>query len=269
VAAEELRVDIDVVDVVAGDTSRGPYSLGTLASRTAVVTGSATRNASQALARKLLESAAGRSTYCADELVPDNGRIIYPDGESVPFDEIVRRVTEPDTDGILSAEGMYHADAQGTFGGACHGVAVEVDAHTGKTSIRRYVVAEDCGQMLNPTIVEGQIAGGVAQGIGSALYERSVYDDSGQPVTSTLMDYPLPSTMEVPNVEVYHVETVGKGPAGAKGVGEGGAIGPMAAVANAVADAVGSELASLVTHMPLTPSRLWEIIHREERTHEQ
>jgi carbon-monoxide dehydrogenase large subunit len=124
------------------------------------------------------------------------------------------------------------------YSNACHVCTCEVDAETGQVRLLRYVVSEDCGVMINPMIVEGQIAGGVAQGIGGTLYEHLVYDDDGNPVTTTFLDYLIPTAAEVPAVEYGHIETPGTTPGGHKGMGEGGAIGSPPAVFNAVADAL-------------------------------
>jgi len=138
---------------------------------------------------------------------------------------------------------------------ACHACTVEVDVHTGLVKILRYVVSEDCGPMINPMVVEGQIAGGVAQGIGGVLLEHMVYDADGNPLTTTFMDYLLPTACEVPDVEYGHVVTPANTPGGFKGVGEGGAIGSPPAVLNAVADALAS-LGARITGTPLGPAQV-------------
>lgn len=264
VVADELGVGLDVVDVVAGDTSLVPYSMGTLASRAAVVGGLTAQRAARALAGRLRDVAARRWSVRPEEVELRGGRASLPDGRAARLGDVVGWAADDTSSPVLSEESAYDGPAQGTFSGACHGAVVAVDTETGQVRVTRYVVAEDCGQMLNPTVVEGQVHGGVAQGLGGALFERLVYDDHGQLVTTTLMDYPLPSSVEVPDIEIHHVSTPGYGPAGAKGVGEGGAIGVMAAVANAVADALGPELAASVTHVPLTPLRVWEIVQGRE-----
>jgi carbon-monoxide dehydrogenase large subunit len=145
---------------------------------------------------------------------------------------------------------------------------VEIDPATGDVRIERYVVAEDCGVMINPMIVEGQVRGGVAQGIAAALYEQLVYDDEGQLLTSTLMDYLVPTATEIPNVEILHLETPCEyTETGAKGMGEGGTMGAPAAVASAVADAL-SHLDIEVDRLPITPDRLRAAI-RESQAHEE
>jgi aerobic carbon-monoxide dehydrogenase large subunit len=181
---------------------------------------------------------------------------------AVPVEEVARVAHAPAAE--ARPEGMppgleatERFDPPGpTFSGAVHVAAVEVDRHTGRVSIRDYVVVEDCGPVINPTIVEGQIHGAVAQGIGEALAERLVYDESGQLLTGTLMDYPLPVAATLPSFTVGHMETPSPlTPGGYKGMGEGGTIGAPAAVANAVADAV-KPLGVAVTALPILAETL-------------
>ncbi|MCJ7437264.1 MAG: molybdopterin-dependent oxidoreductase, partial [Acidimicrobiia bacterium] len=146
-----------------------------------------------------------------------------------------------------------------TWSNACHVCTVEVDPDTGIVKVLRYVVSEDCGVMINPMIVEGQIAGGVAQGIGGVLYEHFVYDEHGTPLTTTFLDYLVPTATEVPVIEHGHVETRSPTPGGHKGMGEGGAIGSPPAVFNAVADALALRGAK-VTAQPLTPTRILDAL---------
>src|SRR5262249_46631826 len=138
---------------------------------------------------------------------------------------------------------------------ACHACTVEIDRATGHVQILRYVVSEDCGVMINPMIVEGQVAGGVVQGIGGTLYEHFVYDDDGNPLTTTFMDYLLPTSTEVPTIEYGHIETPAPTPGGHKGMGEGGAIGSPPAVFNAVADAL-ALVDATIDRTPLTPDAI-------------
>src|SRR5262249_29795153 len=143
---------------------------------------------------------------------------------------------------------------------ATHVCTCEVDVDTGRVTLLRYVVAEDCGPMINPNVVEGQIAGGTVQGIGGALLEQMVWDDDGNPLVSTFVDYLLPTSTEVPSIEYVHVEgSSGPGPGGYKGVGEGGAIASPAAVANAVADAL-APFGITIDRLPLTPSAVRALI---------
>ena len=149
-----------------------------------------------------------------------------------------------------------------THANATHLATVEVDIETGQIKILRYIVVEDCGTIINPMVVDGQIQGGVAQGIGTALYEQLVYDENGQLLTGTLMDYLAPTATEVPRVEIGHIESPSPyTPKGIKGVGEGGAIAPPAAIANAVADALGP-FGVRVNEVPLTPERVLGFLER-------
>jgi carbon-monoxide dehydrogenase large subunit len=144
---------------------------------------------------------------------------------------------------------------------ATHVCTCEVDIQTGQVTLLRYIVSEDCGPMINPTVVEGQIAGGTVQGIGGVLYEHLAYDPDGNPITSTFLDYVLPTAAEVPVIEYGHVETPSAGPGGHKGVGEGGAIGAPPAVVNAVADAL-APFGVEITRLPLTPSAIVALVRR-------
>ena len=147
-----------------------------------------------------------------------------------------------------------------TYTSAVHVACVEVDAGTGAVRLLRYLVAHDCGRLINPVIVEGQIHGGVAQGIGGGLLEEMMYDEQGQLLTGTFMDYLVPTAMEVPDIETVHLEYPSpRNPLGVKGIGEGGAISPPAAIANAVEDAL-APFGVRVTRAPLGPSRVLELI---------
>jgi aerobic carbon-monoxide dehydrogenase large subunit len=160
----------------------------------------------------------------------------------------------------LEVATRWLTDAQGsTYSNACHMCTCEVDRATGQVTILRYVVSEDCGVMINPTVVEGQIAGGVIQGIGGVLYEEFTYDAHGTPLTTTFLDYLLPTASEAPDLEYDHIQTPSERPGGFKGLGEGGAIGAPAAVFNAVADAL-APLGVRLTRQPLTPTAIFEAI---------
>jgi carbon-monoxide dehydrogenase large subunit len=153
-----------------------------------------------------------------------------------------------------------------THSNATHVATVEVDSETGQVKLLRYIVVEDCGTIINPMVVDGQIQGGVAQGIGMALYEQALYDENGQFLTGTLMDYLLPTTVDVPRVEIGHIESPSPlTPGGIKGMGEGGAIAPPAAIANAVADALAT-FGARVNAVPLTPERILSFIERGQAT---
>jgi carbon-monoxide dehydrogenase large subunit len=163
----------------------------------------------------------------------------------------------------LEASARYTATAPAIWVNATHACTCEVDVETGRVSLLRYIVSEDCGPMINPNVVEGQIAGGVVQGIGGVLFEHLAYDDDGNPLATTFTDYLVPSAAEVPAIEYGHVETPSPGPGGYKGVGEGGAIGAPPAVVNAVADAL-SPFGVTVTRLPLSPSRIMALLQQRE-----
>jgi carbon-monoxide dehydrogenase large subunit len=176
-------------------------------------------------------------------------RMAYLEAERLP----------PEIPAGLEASARYKARTGSIFVNATHVCTCEVDVTTGKVTLLRYIVSEDCGPMINPNVVEGQIAGGTVQGIGGALYEHLEYDEAGNPVTTTLMDYLVPTASDVPLLEYGHVETPSPGPGGYKGVGEGGAIGAPPAVVNAVADAL-SPFGVRVTELPLTPSAIVSLL---------
>jgi carbon-monoxide dehydrogenase large subunit len=159
----------------------------------------------------------------------------------------------------LEASGRYKSAGMAVWANASHVCTCEVDPATGVVTLLRYIVSEDCGPMINPAIVEGQIAGGTVQGIGGVLYEHLAYDADGNPLTSTFMDYLLPTIAEVPVIEYGHVESPAPNPGGYKGVGEGGAIGSPPAVVNAVADAL-APLGVTITRLPLSPPAIVELI---------
>jgi CO/xanthine dehydrogenase Mo-binding subunit len=183
------------------------------------------------------------------------------------------RLVKPRSGAVLAAgeaPGLeafgYYAPPQATFASGCHVAIVEVDPGTGEVTLLRYVVQHDCGTIVNPTIVEGQILGGVAQGIGGALYEKIVYDEAGQPLTTTYMDFLMPTAMEIPEIEIVHLETPSPlNPLGIKGVGEAGAIPGPAVLAEAIEDAL-RPLGVSIREMPLSPNRIRELIERAERS---
>jgi aerobic carbon-monoxide dehydrogenase large subunit len=173
----------------------------------------------------------------------------------------------PDVPPGLEASGRFASGARSNWANATHVCTCEVDAATGQVELLRYIVSEDCGAMINPNVVEGQIAGGTVQGIGGALLEQITYDEDGNPLSTTFMDYLLPTASEVPEIEYGHLETPGPLPGGFKGVGEGGAIGAPPAVVNAVNDAL-APLGVTLTRLPLTPATVLDQI-RDEMIHDK
>ena len=262
VVAEELGIDIDDVTVVQGDTAVTAYGRGTGGSGTAVIAGNSCRLACAEVRAKAIEIAAHLMEAAPDDLEIVDGRIAVrgTPARAIAWAEVARvayletaRLPEGMTIG-LEATATFKAPGF-SWSNACHVCTVEVDRATGVVQILRYVVSEDCGKMINPMIVEGQIAGGVVQGIGGTLYEHFVYDDDGNPLTTTFMDYLLPTTAEVPTIEYGHVETPSPTPGGHKGMGEGGAIGSPPAVFNAVADAL-ALVGATIDRTPLGPDAI-------------
>jgi carbon-monoxide dehydrogenase large subunit len=236
IVADQLGVPLEQVIVVQPDTADTPEGSGTFASRGAVALSGAAGVAAVTLRKKVLDLAGGLLEASPADLVLNGGRVTVrgmPD-RGVSLADLARAA------GTVSLEVIERFDPPGpTFSGAVHVASVEVDAETGRVTVRGYVVVEDCGPVINPMIVEGQVHGAVAQGIGEALGERLVYDESGQLLTGSLMDYALPTAADLPSFTLGHLETPSPlTPGGRKGMGEGGTIGAPAAIANAVADAV-------------------------------
>ena len=269
IIADEVGVTPHRVRVVASDTDRTPYGWGSFASRAMVLAGGATYLAAQKLAAPLRAIAGEVLEAAADDVVLADGRATVA-GTSVGAEiaELARiahhhtqRLPEGASPG-LSAQAGY--DPGGTFSNACHVAEVEVDLDTGGVAVRRFVVVEDAGRLINPMIVDGQIRGGVAQGIANALLEEVVYDDDGNILTTSLMDYLPPTTTEIPDIEILHLETISDATvSGAKGVGEGGTIGAPAAVLNAVNDAL-AHLGVAINEMPATPERVRALVRAAE-----
>lgn len=266
VAAEHLGCAQDDVIVIQGDTAATPWGAGTGGSRSAVLIGNAVAAASTELRSKLLEIAADALEAAVEDLEIDNSRVFVRGTatKGMSFSDLGQLAYHnPDMLGPgmtpgLEASHRFKAPPF-TFSNACHICTCEVDVNTGRVTILRYVVSEDCGRMINPKVVEGQIFGGVVQGIGGVLYEHMVYDDDGNPLTSTFVDYLLPTACEAPIIEVGHIESPGPNPLGVKGMGEGGAIASPAAVVNAVADAL-APLGVRVSGSPLGPRQILDMI---------
>jgi len=266
VVAEHLGVAYEDVRVVQGDTDRTPFGGGTGGSRTAVIAGNASREAALKV-REMVVGVAAHLLEAAPEDLEVHDGVVSVRGtpvRNVSLAAVAAAVHNagtglpPDVPRLLEATGRYQTSSP-TWSNACHICTVEVDRITGQVEILRYVVSEDCGRMLNPMVVEGQVHGGVVQGIGGVLYEHFVYDEAGNPLTTTFLDYLLPTAAESPRIEIDHVVTDGPNPEGVKGMGEGGAIGSVPAVVNAVADAL-AQVGATVTEQPLTPVRVVEAL---------
>jgi carbon-monoxide dehydrogenase large subunit len=261
VVADRLGVALERVRLVPLDTQAAPVGSGTFGSRAAVAFGGTVAVAADVVADKLRALAASRLEASAADIVLADGCAAVrgaPD-HGVAITELARLAYSPPSGGLPPAlnpglEATIYFDPPGqTFSGAVHVAAVELDRATGRIQVTRYVVVEDCGPIINPLLVEGQIHGAVAQGLGEALFEELVYDGAGQLLTATLMDYALPTAALIPALEIGHLETPSpRMPGGFKGMGEGGTIGAPAALANAVADAVRP---AAVTRLPLRAER--------------
>lgn len=259
VCADELRVDPQAVTVVGGDTEGLDRGWGTVASRSAVVAGNAVADASRAVGDLARETAARMLGVAPDELLLEDGRVVAAASPDLGVDlEAVAKVAEEE--GAPLEATRYYEPPTVTWAVGAHAVLLEVDAETGEVRILRYAVAHDCGRVINPAIVEGQVVGGVAQGIGEALYEEVLYDDEGQLLNATLADYLVPTSGEIPPVALAHLETPSPlNPLGIRGVGEGGAVPPPAAVANAVEDAL-ARYGAVVRRVPITPEYVRSLV---------
>jgi carbon-monoxide dehydrogenase large subunit len=268
VVADELGVDIAHVRVLQGDTDAAPLGPGTGGSRSAVSTGSAARKAASEVRSQVIALAAHLLEAAPEDLEIVDGRaqVVGTPTRGMTIAQLAEKAyTEPGNlppgqSPGLEAQARFSPTNFCTWSNACHICTVEVDRDTGAVEILRYVVSEDCGVMINPNVVEGQIAGGVAQGLGGVLYEHATYDDEGNPLATTFVDYLLPTAAEVPVIEYGHIETpASSNPGGHKGMGEGGALGSPPAVINAVADAL-APLGVKVRSQPLGPADIIDLI---------
>jgi aerobic carbon-monoxide dehydrogenase large subunit len=267
IIADDLGARFEDIRVIQGDSDAVPMSTGTYASRSAVLGGGAAKHASQILREKIKKVASHLLEASADDIDVFGGRaIVAGTDRAVTFRQIAKAVysdmkTLP-VDARQELEGSFTYDPiNGTTACATHLAAVEVDPTTCFVKIHKYVVAEDCGRIINPMIVDGQVHGGVAQGIGAALYEELIYDEDGQLVSASLADYVIPSAVEIPNIDVVHIESASAVTGGFRGMGEGGTIGAPAAIANAIADAL-SSLDINVSILPMTPERIFRLLEK-------
>jgi carbon-monoxide dehydrogenase large subunit len=286
IAADELGVPIERIRVTTGDTRRLGWGVGTFASRTAVVSGNAVHKAAAEVRRQAADLAARILEADPEDIEFTDGRVgvvgspshglelgqlaamanplRYAFGEETAEAALLTRrvyasqeVPLPDgtTPGLNATE--YFSPASGVFGFGMHAAVVEVDEATCDVRILDYVVGHDCGRIINPTIVDGQLYGGIAQGIGGALYERMAYDEQGQLLNASFMDFLMPYATELPEPVLFHTETPSPNNVlGVKGVGEAGTIPVAGAIANAVSDAIGIQ----VDTMPISPSQIFELM---------
>jgi len=271
IAADQLGVAVGDVDVITGDTDQFYWGAGTFASRGAVVAGNAVNEASKAVRKKALKLASDLFECSEDDLVLENGKVSIvgiPEkfvklGELAGRANPMRGAVEPGTEPGLEST-QYFGPKMGATANGVHAMIVEMDPRTFELKILKYVVVHDCGTVINPMILAGQIYGGVAQGIGNAFYEKLVFDDQGQLLNASLADYLLPTALEVPRMELGHTVTKSPlNPLGIKGAGEAGAIPAGPLFAQAIEDALdlkgrGVELSEI----PLSPSRLFELTRK-------
>jgi carbon-monoxide dehydrogenase large subunit len=270
VAAEQLGVDVRDVEVTTGDTDQFDWGVGTFASRGAVVAGAATHEAAKAVRGKILKAAAEHFECAEEDLVIEDGKVAIagiPErhitlGALAGLANPLRGAVKPGTEPGLEATSYFGPEMGATAAGV-HAMVVEMDPQTCQAKILRYVVVHDCGTVLNPLILAGQIQGGVAQGIGNAFFEGLAWSEDGQLLNASLADYLLPTALDVPRMELRHTVTPSPlNPLGTKGAGEGGAIPVGALYAQAIEDALDLPARGVeITEIPLSPSRLWEIVH--------
>lgn len=269
--ADALGAEIDDVSTIQGDTAVTPYGAGTQGSRSGPMTAGAVNEAGTILRKQIVAMAAARLGVDEDAIELGGSRAFVrdDDSKSVSFGELAYRAYyEPQQlpagmSASLEATARFTSQAPIHWANATHACTCEVDIQTGHVTLIRYIVSEDVGAMINPNVVEGQIAGGTVQGIGGALLEDMAYDDDGNPLSSTFVDYLVPTATEVPPIEFGHVEIPGPGVGGYKGVGEGGAIGATPAVINAINDAL-APLGVTLTRLPASPSAIVALIEESQ-----
>jgi aerobic carbon-monoxide dehydrogenase large subunit len=273
IAADQVGVDVRDVDVVTGDTDQFYWGAGTFASRGAVVAGNAVNEAAKTVRQKILRHAAELFECAEHDLEIADGKvsIVGVPGKSVRLGELairanpMRGAVRPGTEPGLEST-QYFGPPRGATANGVHAMILEVDPDTLMLQIRKYIVVHDCGAVINPLILAGQIHGGVAQGIGNAYYEQLMFDGEGQLLNASLADYLLPTSLDVPRMQLEHTTTASPlNPLGIKGAGEAGAIpvGPL--FAQAIEDALDLPAKRIeLCEIPLGPSRLWELIEKAE-----
>jgi carbon-monoxide dehydrogenase large subunit len=265
VIADELGARLDDIQIVHGDSAAVAHGTGTYASRSAVLAGGAAIMASRELQERVRRAASHLLEAAVEDIAIADGRVFVAGTDrSLTFRQLAKAVYSEM--GRLPREAREELEVTrvydpyfGTATAATHIAIVEVDRQTCQVAILRYVVAEDCGRVINPLIVDGQVQGGVAQGIGAALYEEVVYDEGGQLLSASLADYVIPAASEVPAIETIHLDSESPSTLGGfRGMGEGGTIGAPAALANALSDALGIA----IWELPMTPERLFRLLER-------
>jgi carbon-monoxide dehydrogenase large subunit len=266
IVAEEFGIPVENVLVMHGDTDSTPEGRGTYGSRTLALGGSAIYNAVQRLKEKMKQIAAHMLEASAADISVEDGKfaVAGTPQKAVSFTEVaaaanLSNTLPPGIEPGLETTVFFEPEAC-LFPFGTHICVVEIDKETGEAKLTRFIAVDDCGRQINPLLVQGQVHGGIAQGVGQAMWEQVVYDENGQLLTSTFMDYAMPIATEFPPFELDHTVTLTPlNPLGVKGVGEAGTIGSTPAVVSAVADALS------VAHvdMPFTAEKLWKIIHHQ------
>ena len=261
IIADELGITPQLIKVIHGDTDRAPYGWGTFASRSLVISGGATLIAARKVRAKLIKIASHMLEAAPEDIVLEDGAAkVAGTDRSISIAKMAREAYHQthrfkgEIEPGITETGTY--DPPGTFSNACHVAIVDVDVETGRVAVEKFLVAEDAGLIINPMIADGQVHGGIAQGIGNALLEEIIYDSDGGILTATLADYLPPTAHEIPPIELHHIEThTSASITKAKGLGEGGTIGAPAAVINAINDAL-SPFGVSIDEMPATPQRI-------------
>jgi carbon-monoxide dehydrogenase large subunit len=269
IIAEEIGVAPHDIRVVHGDTDRTPYGWGTFASRSLVISGGASLLAARKIRGKLLSIASHLLEAAPEDIMLEHRAAKVSGTDRAVAIETIARAAYHQTyrlkDLTPGLRESAHYDPSGTFSNACHVAVVEVDIETGRVTLEKFVVAEDAGRIINPMIADGQVHGGIAQGIGNALLEEIIYDGAGNIQTATLADYMPPTSREVPPIELHHIETPTEASlTGAKGLGEGGTIGAPAAILNAINDAL-APLGVSIDEIPATPQRIRAALRAAQR----
>jgi carbon-monoxide dehydrogenase large subunit len=270
IIADEIGVAPQLINVVHGDTDRTPYGFGTFASRSLVISGGASLLAARKVRHKLTKIASHLLEASPDDIVLEAGAAkVAGTDRSIPIESLARAAYhqfhrfKDEIEPGIAERATY--DPAGTFSNACHVAIVEVDPETGRVTLEKFLAVEDAGRIINPMIVDGQIHGGIAQGIGNALLEEIVYDETGNVLTTTLADFLPPTAREIPPIELHHLETMSEATiTRAKGVGEGGTIGAPAAVINAINDAI-APFGVEINEMPATPQRVRAALRGAEK----
>jgi aerobic carbon-monoxide dehydrogenase large subunit len=263
IVADVVGVRYEDVEVRIGDTNESLWGFGAFSSRQAVIGGGAAHRAGTTVREKILRLAAGLYEASADDLSVTGGQI-WLRGEDEPLGtlaELARvaylqsnRLPDGIEPGLEATE--FYDPIRGAFAAGAQAAVVEIDRATGELRILKWVCVEDAGTVINPQVVEGQVAGAIVQGLGGALFEHLIYDEAGNLSTGTLMDYLMPTSADVPDLVIGHLSRPADNPLGVRGVGEGGTLGPNAVLAGALSDALGVR----VTHLPLSPAAVWKVL---------